>query len=285
MLKTDGSVVPTPAENTQDMAAQITREAPFYSDLREKHIAVKGLSVGDVLEFQVRWHGTKPLIPGQFWYAYNFSHDGIILQEQLRISVPRGRPVKWKSPDVKPAIAEEDARRLFTWTSSQLEHKSSEQEKADQQQKFYQATRGQLPPADVQFSSFQSWEEVGRWYGGLQQERVNPTPEIQAKAAELTKGATDDDAKLRAIYKYVSTDFRYIGIAFGIGRYQPHTAVEVLSNQYGDCKDKHTLLASLLDAAGIKAYPALINSPHDLDPDVPSPGQFDHVMKSGSTRQ
>jgi transglutaminase-like putative cysteine protease len=276
--KKDGTAVPTPAENTQDMAAEITRQAPFYSDLREKHVAVKGLSVGDSLEFQVHWHVTKPLAPGQFWYAYNFSHDGIILQEQLQISVPRDRPVKWKSPDVKPAVTEEGARRVFTWSSSQLDHKSSELEKAEQETKLYQAARGQLPPADVEISSFQSWEDVGRWYGNLQQERVKPTPEILAKATELTKGASDDNAKLHAIYKYVSTEFRYIGIAFGIGRYQPHTAAEVLSNQYGDCKDKHTLLASLLDAAGIKAYPALISSSHDIDVDVPSPGQFDHVI-------
>jgi hypothetical protein len=37
-------------------------------------------------------------------------------------------------------------------------------------------------------------------------------------------------------------------------------------------------LASLLDVAGIKAYPALINSTHQLDPDLPSPSQFDHVI-------
>jgi tetratricopeptide (TPR) repeat protein len=276
--KPDGTVVPTPAENTQDMAAEITRQAPFYSDLREKHVAVKGLSVGDSLEFHAHWHTTKPLAPGQFWYAYNFSHDGIILQEQLQISVPRDRPVKWKSPDVKPAITEVGARRVFVWIGSQLEHKSSDQEKSEQETTLYQTARGQLPLADVQISSFQSWEEVGRWYGGLQQERVKPTPEILAKASELTKGASDDNAKLRAIYKYVSTEFRYIGIAFGIGRYQPHEAAEVLSNQYGDCKDKHTLLASLLDAAGIKAYPALISSSHEIDQDVPSPGQFDHVI-------
>ncbi len=150
------------------------------------------------------------------------------MKEELQISAPRDRPVKHKSPSVEPAITEDATHRVFTWTSSQLEHKSSEQDKADQEQKHYQAARGQFPPPDVQFSSFQSWEEVGRWYGGLQLERVKPTPEIRAKAAELTKSATDDDAKLRAIYKYVSTDFRYIGIAFGIGRYQPHTATEVL---------------------------------------------------------
>jgi tetratricopeptide (TPR) repeat protein len=52
----------------------------------------------------------------------------------------------------------------------------------------------------------------------------------------------------------------------------------VLRNEYGDCKDKHGLLESLLKAAGIDAYPVLINSSHKLDPDVPSPGQFDHVI-------
>jgi hypothetical protein len=234
--------------------------------------------VGDVLEFDAHWRGTKALVPGQFWYAYNFSHDGIILQEQLAISVPRERPLKWRSPEVKPAITEEGARRIFAWKSSQLEHKSSEQEKSETETKLYEAGRGKLPPADVQISTFQSWEEVGRWYGSLQQERVKPTPEILAKAAELTKGASDDNTRIRAIYKYVSTEFHYIGIAFGIGRYQPHTAAEVLANQYGDCKDKQTLLASLLDAVGIKAYPALISSSHEIDSDVPSPGQFDHVI-------
>src|SRR5579862_5543828 len=41
--KTDGSVVVTPQDNVQDLDAGITREAPFYSDLREKHVAVRGL--------------------------------------------------------------------------------------------------------------------------------------------------------------------------------------------------------------------------------------------------
>jgi len=38
-----------------------------------------------------------------------------------------------------------------------------------------------------------------------------------------------------------------------MARYQPHAATEVLHNQYGDCKDKHTLLAALLGAEGMHA--------------------------------
>src|SRR5579864_1303600 len=54
--KVDGSTIVTPPDNVQDLDAEITRNAPFYSDLREKHVAVKGLGKGDILEYAVRWH-------------------------------------------------------------------------------------------------------------------------------------------------------------------------------------------------------------------------------------
>ena len=69
-----------------------------------------------------------------------------------------------------------------------------------------------------------------------------------------------------------------MSLSLGVGRYQPHAASDVLHNQYGDCKDKHTLLASLLEAEGLHASSVLINSSRKLDPDVPSPSQFDHVI-------
>jgi tetratricopeptide (TPR) repeat protein len=51
-----------------------------------------------------------------------------------------------------------------------------------------------------------------------------------------------------------------------------------LGNEYGDCKDKHTLLAALLSAEGISASAALVNSSREIDADVPSPAQFDHLV-------
>ncbi len=275
--KPDGSVVETPAENIQDMTSQITREAPFYSDLHEKHVAVKALGAGDVLEYRVLSQTTKPLARGQFWAAYEFMQNVIVLDEQLEISVPRDREIKIKSPKIAPVVGEAGAYRIYTWHSTSLHHKD-DTDKREATEKLWQRARGRLPQPDVLLSSFSRWEDVGRWYGALQEDRVKPSPEIVAKAAELTRNAPNDDAKLRVVYDYVSRQFHYIGIAFGIGRYQPHNAEAVLENQYGDCKDKHTLLASLLSAVGIPAYPALISSSRQVDPDVPSPGQFDHVI-------
>jgi len=273
--KADGSTLITPPDNVQDLDSEITRSAPFYSDLREKHVAIKGLGKGDILEYEAHWHTTKPLIPGQFWFQYSFQHDAIVLNERLEIKVPSERAVKVKGPQATQTVTTEAGFRIYAWTYSKLQ---STKDPESDQKKETETALGRLPPPDVQISSFQSWEDVGRWYWNLQKDRIEPTAAIRAKAAELTKGMTDDASKLRALYSFVSTQYRYIGIAFGIGRYQPHAADDVLTNNYGDCKDKHTLLASLLQASGITLYPALINSSFKLDPEVPSPAQFDHII-------
>ena len=84
--------------------------------------------------------------------------------------------------------------------------------------------------------------------------------------------------KIQALYDFVAKNFRYVSLSLGLSRYQPHASSDVLHNQYGDCKDKHTLLASLLEAEGLHASSVLINSSRKLDPDMPSPSQFDHVI-------
>jgi Domain of Unknown Function with PDB structure (DUF3857)/Transglutaminase-like superfamily/Tetratricopeptide repeat len=274
VTKPNGSVVVSPLDSIQDAPSQIPGAAEF-ANLHEKHVPVKGLEPGDVLEYSVRWQVETPLAPGQFWLGHSFLKNSIILDEQLEISVPSDREVRLKSQNVQPTMREENGRRRYTWKTSNLESQSIEKQTEAQS---YDAIRGQLRGPDVLISSFRTWEEVGRWYESLQKEKVQPSSDVKTKAEELTKGLRDDDAKLRAIYNYVSLRYHYVGIVFGVGRYQPHAAAEILANQYGDCKDKHTLLASLLSAVGIRAYPALINSRVTVDPDVPMPAQFDHVI-------
>lgn len=271
VIKPDKRIVETPAENVLEMPAPITQEAPFYSDLKEKQVAVKGLEIGDELEYEYRSVLKTPLDPGQFWLAYNFFKQGICLDQELQLSVPRGRAVKVEGSKVQPSITDEGAYRVYTWKTANLESGS---EKKDAKP----AEPAEDVRPSVQLSSFQSWDDVGKWFKGLLSSRIVVTPQIQAKADELTRNAKTDPEKIQAIYDFASTKFRYIGIALGIGRYQPHPAADVLGNDYGDCKDKHTLFAALLAAEHINAYPALINSTSKLDREMPSPQQFDHVI-------
>ena len=74
-------------------------------------------------------------------------------------------------------------------------------------------------------------------------------------------------------------DIRYVAIEIGIGGYQPHSAAEVFSNRYGDCKDKATLLSAMLHEVGFESHYLLINSEREfLSEEFPSLLNFNHVI-------
>jgi len=278
VLKKDGSVVTAPADSVQDLSAPIEREAPVYTDYRQKHITVPGLRPGEVLEYDVATVIHTALAPGQFWTEFDFDKNNIVLDEELEVDIPKGRSIKLKvKPGVEPKTTEENGRRIYRWTSSHLEREDDAKNKDKDKKKRKKHKPEDDVPA-VQLTTFASWEDVGRWYASLDHDRRQPTPEIRAKADELTKGLTTDMDKVEALYDYVAKNFRYVSLSLGLGRYQPHAAADVLHNQYGDCKDKHTLLSSLLEAKGMHPSSVLINSSRKLDPEIPSPSQFDHVI-------
>ena len=270
--KPDGTVVETPASDVQELDSAVSREAPMYTDEREKHIAIKSLGAGDVLETHLRWTIRDPIAPGHFWHDYSYFRAGICLKEILEIDVPRSVAVKLRNSEPQPAIREEGERRIYKFQNANL--KKQEESKIPEWEKNF---HGVAPP-DIQLSSFTSWDEVGRWFGALAQPKAAVNDEIRDKTAELTKNKSTDEEKERALYDFVSARYRYIGVDLGLSRYTPHSAADVLANRYGDCKDKHTLFAALLEAAGIHAYPVLISSTFRLDPAFPTPSLFDHVM-------
>jgi tetratricopeptide (TPR) repeat protein len=283
VLKQDGSVIPAGSDAVQDLSGPVQQVAPVYTDYREKHVTVPGLRPGDVLEFQSVTMIHTAIAPGQFWTQYDFDQTDILLDEQLEIDIPTRRTVKVKTkPGMDPAITEQNGRRIYHWTSSHLvreednKDKDTDDKDKNKKKKKKKKKADELPA--IQLTTFGSWEEVGRWYAGLEKDRRVPSKEVQAKADALTKGLTSNLDKTQALYDFVAQNFRYVSLSLGQARYQPHLATDVLHNQYGDCKDKHTLLESLLQAEGLQASSVLINSRRKLDPDVPSPSQFDHVI-------
>ena len=274
VLKEDGSVVKASDSDVQDLTAPVEREAPVYTDYRQKHITVPGLRPGEVLEYDMVTVIHTPLAAGQFWTEYEFDKTNIDLDETVDVDIPANRTIKLKcKPGMDPKITEEKGRRIYHWSSSHLER---EDDKDKDKKKKRQHPEDDRP--DVQLTTFETWEQIGRWYASLEKDRRMPSPEVRAKADELTKGLDTDLAKTEALYDYVAKNFRYVSLSLGLARYQPHAAADVLHDQYGDCKDKHTLLASLLQAEGLHADSVLINSSRKLDPDIPSPSQFDHVI-------
>ncbi|HZD46848.1 MAG TPA: DUF3857 and transglutaminase domain-containing protein, partial [Acidobacteriaceae bacterium] len=272
--KPSGEVIETPAGDAQEVPMPVTQAAPMYSDLRTKQLPVKSLGVGDTLEYHVTVKDTNADAPGVFWYAMDFTSGVPVKEETLELRVPRELSVLVKSKKVQPEVSDDGGERVYRWRHET----ASEYPKKDEKDKTAAVdTVQEMYEPDVAMSSFHTWAEMGAWYRGLMKDRAAPDAAIQAKADELTHGLTTDDAKVDALYNYVATQYRYIAVSFGIGRLQPHMASEVFRNQYGDCKDKHTLLEAMLAAEKIEAEPVLIGSAVRVNEALPLPSQFDHM--------
>ena len=102
--KPDGTVVTAQDSAIQDLTIP---DAAVYTDYHQKHISVPSLRPGDTLEFRYVRTIVNPLIPGQFWANYNFTEQGIVLDEQVEINVPKDRQIKLKT---KPGYEREDHR-------------------------------------------------------------------------------------------------------------------------------------------------------------------------------
>ena len=266
-----GSSSFTSASAVRDVAPLGSGGASAYSDYREKRITVPGLRTGDTVAYHIVRTTTVPLVPNQFWFEHDFVKDAIVLDEQLEISVPRDSAVKLKTgAGAAPVISDDGERRIYRWKISR------QTRDAEAAQKNKWAPESQVPA--VQITTFENWEQVGRWYAPLVRERAIPDANVRAKAEELTHGRATNMGKIEALYDFVATKVRTINVPFSLGGYLPHAAGETLTNEYGDPKDKHTLIEALLDAAGIRAFPALICSSRDLDPDFASPGQLNHLI-------
>ena len=77
--KPDGTVIETPLDATQDLSSEVARVAPMYTDQHEKHVSVRGLAVGDTLEYFTNSRIHTPLALGQFWYSQYFNKQVITL--------------------------------------------------------------------------------------------------------------------------------------------------------------------------------------------------------------
>ena len=268
--KTDGTNVTTGPDAVKEMTAPIARDAPVYTDYKEKHITVPSLRPGDTLEYSIVTHIVKAFAPHQFWFEHNFLEGTIVLDERLEVNVPKGREINLQSPDFRFEKADSDDRTIYRWKRSVAARPANDAKKKDDD--------SNPKPPSVRLTTFEGWGEIARWYSQLEKGRTEPSPEIRTKTQELILGRTAELDKIQAVYDYVSKNIRYVSLSFGLSRYQPHAASEVFTNQYGDCKDKHTLLAAMLEAAGIRSDAVLIPSLRKLDTSLPSPSQFDHMI-------
>jgi hypothetical protein len=115
------------------------------------------------------------------------------------------------------------------------------------------------------------WRALGEWFTKLEANRPDPSPEITAETQKLISGVPDFYAKLSRITDSIQKNVRYFIVERGIGGLQANHASDIFRNHYGDCKDKTTLLISMLQVAGIHGFYVPVDDRRGIvDPASPS---------------
>lgn len=133
----------------------------------------------------------------------------------------------------------------------------------------------------LEVSTFENWQDFSRWYENLIRKQFESTPEIRKKVTELTSGSTSNLEKIRALYHFVVQEIRYNAWEFGVHGFKPYNAPTIFARKFGDCKDKATLLTTMLKEVGIDSYPVLIRAAEsrgEEDLTLPMVHHFNHCI-------
>jgi len=266
----DGTVLRDGPEHQEETAPTVDQGAPVYSERRAIQATLGGVTPGTLVDYSYTLETVRPHLPGDFRYYWGLNGDNPVRRSRFTLDVPAELQVPVR--EINLGFSAESrlvaGRRVRTWSAAELPAVKWES---------YAGSPNDVMKAIVVGGTV-SWADVGKWYGPLLDKRYAVTPEILAAHAVQLAGAKTRDDSLRATYRWVAQDFRYVSLSLGDGGYQPRVPAEVFRTRFGDCKDKTILFVSLARHMGLKAYPVLVNSDGPIDSVFAGIKQFDHMI-------
>lgn len=244
----------------------------FYSDQRAKLFTMPAVEPGAIVEYRYQIEIDRLTI----WHGWYFQENIPVLLSRFTLLNPSSWDIKYRTYNIDIPVEKTEApagfQEKYHWEARNIPEMTAEYGMPPKRK-----VRGRLAFSPV---GVEEWQDVGDWYYKLIQSRIQPGGEVGALAERLTRGVNDEKEKLRILYQWVRDRVRYIAVEIGIGGFQPSPAREVLSNQYGDCKDMVTLLCSMARSLDIEAHQALVSTHQNGIPDttLPSPYHFNHLI-------
>ncbi|HET7248589.1 MAG TPA: DUF3857 domain-containing transglutaminase family protein [Gemmatimonadales bacterium] len=276
----DGAVLHDGPAHQQEVSPEAESGDPEFSDRRGIQVTLAGVAPGTIVDYSYTLETDQPALVGDYLYYWAVNEEVAVRRSRFTLDAPpqMNPRIRVRNIGGTPIDSVIAGRRIRRWTL------------ADVPAVVWQSWSGapNAVVASIRVGTAMSWRSVGTWYDSLSRDRYVLTPEIlAAHARELTGAKTLDDS-LRATYRWVAQDFRYVSLSLGDGRYQPRLPRDVFESRFGDCKDKTTLFVSLARHMGVTAYPVLVNSEATVDSLQPSIKQFNHVIAAvehrGQTR-
>jgi transglutaminase-like putative cysteine protease/tetratricopeptide (TPR) repeat protein len=247
----------------------------LYYDNRAEVIRFEGLRPGDVIEIQylVDDVGNENQL-GDYFGDLQYLAESIPKRRwDYTLIAPVGRPIHANVPHtggLERSVAVEGDDRVYRFAAANVAKLDAEP-----------AMPGYTEVAPyLHLSTTASWDEVGALYWRLVEEQLAADDDIRSAARGLVKHGMTDAEKVRAVYDFVVTNTRYVGLEFGIHGYKPYKVTQVLARRFGDCKDKAALMIALLREVGVPGELVLVRTRRGgrLDTQPASLAIFDHAI-------
>ena len=124
-------------------------------------------------------------------------------------------------------------------------------------------------------------DDLYKWYKSLLSDVVcDDIKELQDKAKEIVAQEQTEVDKVKAIFKWVQKNIKYIAVEVGIGGFIPDCASNVYKNKYGDCKGMANILYHMLKAVDIESHLTWIGTmdlPYRYE-EIPTPVVDNHMI-------
>jgi hypothetical protein len=248
----------------------------LISDVKEKVLQIPAPDPGNIVGYEYDVE-EQPMVLQTVW---RFQREIPARELHFSLQLPAGWEYKvfWiNHPEVK---ATQSGGNQWDWAVNDVAAVRHEPEMPPIEGVAGQMAVSFFPPGGAPGNGVSSWLEMGKWYLNLTNGRREASPEIKQQVATLTASAKTPLEKMQALARFVQRDIRYVAIELGIGGFQPHPASEVFAHRYGDCKDKATLLSSMLSQIGTESFYVVINSERGsvIPATPPSVGGFNHAI-------
>ena len=248
----------------------------LFSDAKYRVLFIPAPDPGNIVgyEYEVEEH---PFFLQEVWY---FQRTDPVRESRYSLQLPQGWEYKasWLFyPEVKAA---EGGGNVSQWVVSDVKGIRGEPDMPPWEGLVGQMILSFFPAGGTsRKNEFANWDGMGGWYKNLISGRMEASEAIKQEVSSLTAGKSTLLPKMQAIARFMQHDIRYVEIQLGIGGWQPHAAPDVFSHRYGDCKDKATLMRTMLREVGVDSYHVVINTRRGVvTRDTPAHHGFNHAI-------
>jgi transglutaminase-like putative cysteine protease len=246
----------------------------MYTSSRTFYVQFPRLEPGDVVELKYRIDDVTPRNEFADYYGaivYMQSDEPIASAEYVLVT-PKSRKLEIdaKVPGLVQTISVKDDQRTYRFVAENVPALEPEPNMPAWSELL----------GFVHVSTYQSWDALGRWYWGLVKDQLDLDEETRRLAREISKDRTTDLEKVKAVYEWVIKNTRYVALEFGIYGFKPRRCVQTVNRGWGDCKDKATVIVTLLRELGIPANLVIVRTGlrGDFRSKLASLAPFDHAI-------